>query len=117
MNLRDATLTVTPWGWLLLVALVPVWHDPGSAWGQSGEAASMEETDDESRVHRVDVTTLFFDDINTESLTLVLGYTRNLSENANLSLSLPYLDEDLENAGSGKRLSPAAVSNAVIETR
>lgn len=49
--------------------------------------------------HRLDLTTLFLDEIDTNSATLIFGYTYNLNAKSNLSFALPYQDADTGRTG------------------
>lgn len=49
--------------------------------------------------HRLDLTTLFLDEIEENSATVLFGYTYNLTKNSNLNLSLPYIDSNVSGKG------------------
>jgi hypothetical protein len=52
--------------------------------------------------NRVDFTSVYFDTIETDRFTGILGYTRNLSSKSNLAVRMSYLDSRLGlEGGSG----------------
>lgn len=68
------------------------------------ELPADEPNDGESAipVNRLDFTSVFFDSVNTDKLTGLFGYTRNLSSQSNLNLRIAYLDSQFgESGGTG----------------
>lgn len=69
----------------------------------SGDTMSSATTSDSSvektARHRLDLTTLFFDEIDSNSATFLFAYTYNLNANSNVSFALPYQDPDVGRAG------------------
>ena len=72
---------------------------------ESPESATTHGVSEEERAsarHRFDLTTLFLDEIEQNTATVLFGYTYNLTKNSNLNLSLPYIDSNVsEKGGSG----------------
>lgn len=58
--------------------------------------------DNSKPANRLDFTSVFFDSLDTDKLTGIFGYTRNLSPKSNLSLRVAYLDSQFGlSGGSG----------------
>jgi hypothetical protein len=69
---------------------------PASVYAEEGGVNS------ELPLNRIDLTTVFFDTNDTDSLTGIIGYTRNLSFNSNLDVRTSYLDSRFgDSGGSG----------------
>ena len=50
--------------------------------------------------HRIDLGALFLDEVSSDSFNGTVGYTYNLTHNANIGVTLPYIDPDTSASGN-----------------
>lgn len=88
------------WLHLLHILLLILTAQPALAQDESDQTPSGDAALADRLRNRIDITALYLDTSSSDSVTAVIGYTRDLASNMSFGLQLMYLDSDFNGEGS-----------------
>jgi hypothetical protein len=84
----------------VLIAAIACFTFSQSVVAEDMEDSESQDSADAAIRHRIDIGAAFLNSASADSIDGILGYTYNLTNNANLNVTVPYLDPDRATGGN-----------------